>query len=110
MATEPNDQFDEGIVFAQDPEEGAEVPPDFVVAVSISEGSAGTELPDVTGQDADDAQSALEDQLGVEVNQEETDELCTQEPGAVCRSDPEPGTVVSEGDVVTLFVQPDPGD
>ena len=110
VATEPNDEFDEGRVFAQDPAEGAEVEPDTVVAVLISEGSDGTELPDLTGQDADDAQSALEDQLGVEVNQEETDELCTQEPGAVCGSDPEPGTVVSEGDEVTLFVQPDPGD
>ncbi len=111
VATEPNDEFEEGIVFAQDPEEGTEVDPGTVVAVLISEGSEGSELPDVTGQDADDAQSALEDQLGVEVNQEEeTDELCTQEPGAVCRSDPEPGTVVSEGDEVTLFVQPDPGD
>ncbi|CAN5660807.1 Stk1 family PASTA domain-containing Ser/Thr kinase [soil metagenome] len=111
VATEPNEEFEAGRVFAQDPGEGAEVPPDFVVAVSISEGSAGTELPDVTGQNADDAQSALEDQLGVEVNQEEeTDELCTQEPGFVCRTDPEPGTVVSEGDEVTLFVQPDPGD
>jgi eukaryotic-like serine/threonine-protein kinase len=98
-------------VFAQDPEEGAEAQPGSVVAVLISEGSAGTELPDVTGQDADDAQSALEDQLGVEVNQaEESDELCTQEPGAVCRTDPEPGTIVAEGDEVTLFVQPDPGD
>ena len=111
VATEPNDEFEEGIVFAQDPEEGAEVEPGTVVAVLISEGADGTELPDVTGQDADDAQSALEDQLGVDVNQaEESDELCTQEPGEVCRTDPEPGTIVAEGDEVTLFVQPDPGD
>ncbi|MDQ3660137.1 MAG: Stk1 family PASTA domain-containing Ser/Thr kinase [Actinomycetota bacterium] len=111
VATLPNDEFEEGTVFAQDPGEGAEVEPDTVVSVSISGGPEGTPLPDVTGQDAEDAESALEDELGVEVDQEEeTDELCTQEPGAVCRSDPEPGTVVSEGDGVTLFVQPDPGD
>ena len=110
-ASEPNDEVEAGLVFAQDPGEGQEVPPGMVVAVSISEGSEGTALPDVTGQDADDAQRTLEDQLGVDVNQEEeTDELCTQEPGAVCRTDPEPGTVVVEGDGVTLFVQPDPGN
>jgi serine/threonine-protein kinase len=110
VATAPNDEFDEGVVFEQDPAEGELVPPGTVVAVLVSEGSGGTPLPDVTGEDADEADNALEDELGLEVSQvDETEELCTQPPGTVCRTDPEPGTEVSEGDEVTLFVQPDPG-
>ena len=63
-------------------------------------------MPDVTGQDADEAQASLEDDLGLEVSQEDTDEPCAQPPGTVCSQDPEGGTLVEEGDSATLFVMP----
>jgi eukaryotic-like serine/threonine-protein kinase len=103
--TEPNDA-EEGTVFTQDPEEGAEVPAESTVAIGVSEGAEGEPLPDVTGEPADEAVSFLESELGVSVSVVEETEPCELEPGLVCRMDPAPGTTVSEGDPVTLFVSP----
>lgn len=103
--TEPNDA-EEGTVFSQDPEEGAEVPAGSTVTIGVSEGAEGEPLPDVTGEPADEAASFLESELGVSVSVVEETEPCELEPGLVCRMDPAPGTTVSEGDPVTLFVSP----
>jgi beta-lactam-binding protein with PASTA domain len=61
-------------------------------------------MPSVEGQDADDAEEFLEDELGLEVDQETETEPCAQPPGTVCRQDPAAGTPVSPGDSVTLYV------
>jgi beta-lactam-binding protein with PASTA domain/tRNA A-37 threonylcarbamoyl transferase component Bud32 len=106
VAREPN-EAEEGTVFAQEPAEGAEVPVGSTVTIVVSEGPEGEPLPDVTGEVADDAEAFLEDELGVDVSQVEETEECDLDPGLVCRMDPEPGTPVSEGDSVTLFVAPD---
>ena len=53
------------------------------------------------------AQAFLENDYGLDVTQvDESEAACTQPPGRVCRSDPEPGTPVEPGDDVTLFIQP----
>ena len=63
-------------------------------------------MPDVTGQDADEAEALLESEFGLSVTR--VDEPCAQAtpPGSVCRQDPEAGTPVEEGDAATLYVQP----
>jgi eukaryotic-like serine/threonine-protein kinase len=103
VSSEPSDE-DEGIVIAQDPEEGTELEEGDTVNIAVSEGPE-FEMPDVTGDDADDAEAFLENELGLDVTQEATPDPCPQEPGTVCSQDPEAGEPVEPGDDVTLFVQ-----
>ena len=101
------DDADEGEVIAQDPEGGSEAEPGDVVIITVSEGSEEEPMPDVTGENGDDAESFLEDRYGLNVDQvEDTSGTCTEPPGNVCSQDPEEGEPVSEGDDATLFVQP----
>ena len=104
VLTEPSDEADEGIVIAQDPDAGAELEEGDTVQILVSEGSE-FEMPDVTGDDADEAEAFLEDELGLDVSQEGSPEPCPQPPDTVCSQDPEPGEPVQAGDSVTLFVQ-----
>lgn len=106
VVSEPNNDYDEGIVFDQDPDAGTEVEPKSVVTIYVSEGAEPFSLPDVTGQEADEAEAELES-MGLVVGQ--TEEFCDDtsiSPGSVCRSDPPANSEVEEGDEVTLFVQP----
>ncbi len=97
----------EGQVIAQSPKEGAEANEGDVVQITVSEGPEEREMPDVSGQDADEAEALLEsDQYGLVVTQEAATEACTEPPGNVCDQDPAPGEPVIEGDSATLFVQP----
>jgi serine/threonine-protein kinase len=96
----------EGEVIAQDPEGGVEVEPGDTVVITVSEGPEEREMPDVRGDNADNAEDQLEDQYGLDVSQEEADESCAQAPGTVCDQDPEPGETIREGDEATLFVEP----
>lgn len=100
------DDEEEGTVIAQDPEAGAEAAPGDVVTITVSEGAQERPMPDVTGQDADDAESFLEDEHGLVVSQVEEPCANATPPGSVCRQDPEPGEPVSQGDQATLYVQP----
>jgi len=101
----PNDEVDEGLVFAQDPGPNSEAQAGDTIRITVSEGPEAREMPDVTGQDADDAEAFLENDYGLNVSQ--VNEPCAGEvPGAVCRQEPEPGTPVEAGDSATLYVQP----
>jgi serine/threonine-protein kinase len=105
VTSAPNDDFDEGLVFAQEPAAGAEAQSGDVVRITVSEGPEAREMPNVEGQDADDAEAFLEEDFGLNVSQVE--EPCAGEvPGAVCRQEPEAGTPVEPGDSATLYVQP----
>jgi beta-lactam-binding protein with PASTA domain/predicted Ser/Thr protein kinase len=102
----PSDDVDEGLVISQDPGPGEPAQAGDTVRILVSEGSEERSMPDVTGQDGDEAESFLESDYGLDVTQQdETEEPCTEPPGFVCRQDPEPGTPVSEGDSATLYVQ-----
>ena len=87
-----------GEVIAQDPDDGTEAEPGDVVTITVSEGPEEQPMPDVTGQDADEAV------VGLVVSQEEG--ACALPPGSVCDQEPVPGTPVQEGDSAVLFVQP----
>ena len=102
----PSDTIDEGIVISQEPAEGSPAEPGDTVTISVSTGPSETPMPGVIGEDADAAQTQLENELGLNVTQVEAEEDCGQAPGTVCDQDPPEGTPVSSGDSVTLFVQP----
>ena len=105
VITQPSEE-EAGTVIAQDPEGGAEAAPGDVVTITVSEGPEEREMPDVRGENADDAQALLESDYGLVVGQEERPCAEAVPPGAVCEQDPAPGEPVSEGDSATLFVQP----
>lgn len=104
VSREPSDTVEEGRVIAQDPDGGAEYEQGQTVTILVSEGPEAKEMPDVTGENADEAQALLEEDYGLEVTQ--ADGACAQPPGRVCDQDPEPGTPVEPGDSATLYVQP----
>ena len=108
VLTEPNDEYEEGIVFGQDPEEGAELDPGDTVTIVVSEGPETQTMPSVVGENGDDAEAELEENLGLVVEQVDADptECGAVPPGTVCYQDPEEGTQVEEGDEAILYVQP----
>jgi serine/threonine-protein kinase len=107
VATQASDE-EQGTVIDQDPSAGTEVSPGDTVRILVSEGPQEQPMPDVTGQDADDAQAFLEDNYGLTVTQTDADpaDCGAQPPGTVCSTDPPPDTPVSPGDSATLFVMP----
>jgi serine/threonine-protein kinase len=77
------------------------------VSLVVSRGREQVEVPDVVGQDRDDARSRLERvDLAVEVTEQESSE----EPGTVISQDPAAGTEVAKGDTVTLTVAKEPSE
>lgn len=104
VVREPSDD-PEGTVIAQDPAGGSEAQEGDTVRITVSEGQEAQPMPDVTGEDADEAEAFLEDEYGLEVSQAGPEGACAEPPGRVCSQDPDPGTEVSPGDSATLYVQ-----
>jgi eukaryotic-like serine/threonine-protein kinase len=102
----PSDEFEEGIVAGQDPEEGTEVDEGSTVVIFVSEGAEERPMPDVTGQDGDEAEAFLESDYELNVSQQNANpSRCgAQPPGTVCYQDPDPGEPVSPGDDAVLYV------
>ena len=103
----PSDDYEEGVVAGQDPESGAEVDEGATVTILVSEGPEERSMPDVRGQNGDEAEATLESDYGLDVSQQAaTPEMCgAVPPGAVCDQEPPPGTPVSPGDDAILYVQ-----
>jgi serine/threonine protein kinase len=103
----PSDTVPKDQVISQDPGGGSDVPTGSTVTILVSQGPQSQPLPDVTGQNANQAQKLLEQNYGLVVTQQPYTGAspCTVTPHSVCAEDPKPGTQVSPGDSVTLFVQ-----
>jgi serine/threonine-protein kinase len=108
VSSEPSNDVEAGVVIAQDPDGGAAYESGQTVTILVSEGPEAQEMPDVTGQDGDEAQAFLEEDFGLEVTQVDADpsDCGAAPPGTVCIQDPEAGTPVEPGDSATLYVQP----
>ena len=104
--TEPSDE-DAGIVIAQEPTGGTQLEEGATVTILVSEGPQ-QEMPDVVGQDGDEAEAFLEEEFGLNVSQVDADpsQCGAVPPGTVCEQDPAPGEPIEPGDNATLFVQP----
>jgi serine/threonine-protein kinase len=105
VETAPSDDVDEGLVISQDPGPGAEAEPGDTVVILVSEGAEEREMPNVIGEDADDAEAFLEQDYGLDVTQQEEACANAEPPGTVCDQDPAPGEPVSSGDSAVLIVQ-----
>jgi eukaryotic-like serine/threonine-protein kinase len=94
-----------GIVVAQDPKAGTEVPEQTKVRINVSSGPKQVGVPNVVGQAYDTAASILQGQ-GFAVARRDTDS--DRPAGVVIAQDPVSNTFVGEGTVVTLTVSKGP--
>ena len=110
------DEAAAGTVISQDPGEGEEVESGSTVTIEVSTGpeetasptpsatEEGAELGNLVGENGDEIEAILEDE-GLLVEQVEAEEdACTGPPGTICSQDPAPGTVMGDGETVTIFV------
>ncbi|MFD4577070.1 Stk1 family PASTA domain-containing Ser/Thr kinase [Streptomyces sp. NPDC058417] len=106
VTEEFSDDVIKGFVIGSDPEAGTERRAGSAVALVVSKGSP-VDVPDVTGQDLDDARSELEEAgLTVEVS---ADEVTSEfDRGQVAKQSLEPGAEAGEGDTVTLTLSKGP--
>lgn len=102
-----NETVDAGKIISQDPEAQRKINPGDTITVTISRGTRTFALPDYTNTDARQAKIEL-DRFGVqcvEAAPEYNDEV---ENGMVIRTDPAAGTILTEGDTVTITVSRGP--
>ncbi|GAA3730683.1 serine/threonine-protein kinase [Spinactinospora alkalitolerans] len=97
--TRENGDVEPGTVLATDPEEGSSVEPGSEVTLIVAEGPSTVEVPNVVGQNREQAEAALTEQdFTPDFTEEENAET---PPGTVIRQDPgagqqaEPGTTVN---------------
>lgn len=103
---EPNDEFEPGQIFDQDPPAGDEVDRNSEVDVFISSGGETVTVPTVTNLSEEDAVANIEAvNLVAKVNRAPDD----APEGTVFSQDPAGGTEAQEGDTVTIGVSEGPG-
>ena len=100
---EYSDEYDEGEVISQDPEEGEMVEENTTIYVVISNGEEDSTIPDVTGYTEDEAKEAL-DAAGINYGTSTYEYSSTVEAGVVISMSPDAGTTATSSTVVTLTV------
>src|SRR5215211_4377006 len=99
---EASDSVDEGRVISTQPGENTQLQKGKTVVLVVSEGPEQVSVPDLVGDQEDDARSALADAgLKADVSEEESED---QDPGTVLRQDPGSGKQVDKGSTVKLVV------
>ena len=102
-----NETVDAGKIISQEPEANRKIDPGATITVTISRGNRTFALPNYVNSDARQAKIEL-DRFGVqcvEAAPEYNDEI---ENGFVIRTDPVAGTMLTEGDTVTITVSRGP--
>ena len=102
--TQSSDEYDEGEIISQDPEEGTKVKKGDKITVIVSTGEADEQVtvPDVKGIDEASAVDHLE-QRGFKVNKEYS-YSDTVGSGEVFAQDPKANTKAGKGDTVTIQI------
>lgn len=99
-------EYEEGIVFHQDPAEGKIVNKGYKVKLKVSKGQRLVEIPDLTNKSFDNAKVTLQE-LGFEVSQTNvTDDNIAKD--YVVKTDPSGNTKAPYGSVVTVYVSQGP--
>ena len=105
-ATDFDEEVDEGLVIRQDPAAGQELARESTVTITVSEGPAPREIPDLGGLSYEQAAARLAD-LGLDA-QRTVAFSDTVPTGEVIGSDPAPGASVPRGADVTVVVSRGP--
>jgi serine/threonine-protein kinase len=102
VTNQANSSVKKGLVIKSSPAEGNNVAADTVVTLYVSSGAAPVAVPNVQGQQENEAASTLQnDGFTVVVKQDTTS---TQTAGTVVGQDPAPNTQVPPGSKVTILV------
>ncbi|TGB08023.1 Stk1 family PASTA domain-containing Ser/Thr kinase [Streptomyces palmae] len=96
----------QGRVLATDPRSGTERRPDSAVTLTVSKGEP-IDVPDVLGESAEDATSALEE-AGFKVTVARDRVFSQEDAGSVARQRPSEGATAAKGDTVTLTLSKGP--
>ncbi|NMO53120.1 Stk1 family PASTA domain-containing Ser/Thr kinase [Actinoplanes sp. TBRC 11911] len=100
-----SDTIPEGSVISSDPKAGTQLKRGDTVTVTVSQGKAPISVPDLVGQNVNDARSTLQ-QLGLSAVERYKDS--DQPADTVLAQSPKPGTGASKDDEVTLDVSKGP--
>ena len=98
-------EVEAGKIISQEPpyEEGATIPENSTIELTVSKGIETVEMQKVVGMQYDEAERLLKEELKLEVEKiEETSE--TVEKDYVIRQEPEEGTELETGDTVKVYV------
>jgi beta-lactam-binding protein with PASTA domain/tRNA A-37 threonylcarbamoyl transferase component Bud32 len=99
---EPSDEFDEGVVIAQDPAADESADRGSEVDITVSSGPESVEVPFVEGLPEDQAVAAIRNAgLRADVREGPSGEV---EDGEVISQDPGGGEEAQRGDIVTILV------
>ena len=105
---ESSDTVKKGRVIETEPGENTQLEKGRTVTLVVSGGKEQVSVPDVTGDQEDDARATLSDAgLKADVTEEESD---SEDPGTVLRQDPGSGQQVDKGSTVKLVVAKAPPD
>ncbi|MER6623065.1 Stk1 family PASTA domain-containing Ser/Thr kinase [Streptomyces sp. NPDC000931] len=106
VTREFSDSVERGSVISTEPGKGTKVRAGSAVALTVSKGSP-VDVPDVTGDDAEDARAELEEAgLKVKIAAERVNS--EHDAGRVARQTPGAGRQAAEGDTVTLTLSKGP--
>lgn len=106
VTEEFSDDIARGAVISTDPEAGAQRRAGTAISLVVSKGSP-VDVPDVSGEDLDDARTALEEAgLTVKVSSEQVNSEVDK--GKVAAQTPKADSQVAEGDTVTLTLSKGP--
>lgn len=101
-----DDEVPPGTVLAASPDSGATVAEGGTVELTVSDGPAPVELPDLTGQLQGAANAEL---VGLGLNSRVTERRYDPAPeGTIIATDPPPGSVLRRGDEVGLTISDGP--
>jgi eukaryotic-like serine/threonine-protein kinase len=99
----PSNDVQEGFVFDQNPAPGVQADKGSTVQIFVSTGPEQATVPDVVGEQEEDARQILED-AGFEVRVEQVDTGDPNEDGIVVDQDPPANSGADPGSEVTIFV------
>ena len=99
-----NAEYDEGVVYDQNPASGAQINDGATITLSVSKGTEKVEMPEVVDLELEEAIKLLNDlEIEYQVIEVFND---SYEPGLVARTDKEAGTMLSKGkDKVILYTR-----
>ncbi|MEV6513590.1 Stk1 family PASTA domain-containing Ser/Thr kinase [Streptomyces sp. NPDC051642] len=106
VTREFSDDVPKGFVISTDPEAGTKRHAGSAIALTVSKGSA-IDVPDVTGEDLDDAKSDLQE-AGLTVKVSDTEITSEYDAGQVAQQTPAGDGQAAEGDTVTLTLSKGP--
>nr|WSY55559.1 Stk1 family PASTA domain-containing Ser/Thr kinase [Streptomyces sp. NBC_00886] len=106
VTREFSDDVPKGFVISTSPEAGTKRHAGSAIALTVSKGSA-IDVPDVTGEDLDDAKSDLQD-AGLKVKVSATEVTSEYDAGQVAQQTPAGDSQAAEGDTVTLTLSKGP--